>query len=1120
MAQTIGSYSFLSYLRTGLANRISQPDQDPVKLRATFDVQLNLEGKAVDGGAPLTEVIDRQVQLYGPGDVVGVDPRSIFKTEPLDWITNFEANYLAYIDFYDEDFAWRYTPSRADDALHRLRPWLALVVLEEGEFEDGKNLSGKPLPFITVDSAATKFPPAEQLWGWAHVHVNRDLAASGTEIQSTNMNAVLPKLDGELNNNPDVAYSRILCPRRLKPNAAYPAFVVPAFESGRKAGLGKTVESDFATEYAWGRHPDQAEFPYYHRWFFRTGTLGDFEYLVRLLKAKPANERVGRRDMDMQQPGWNIPGLDPAGALGAILRLGGALRVPKEVIKDIDEFNKYEHWADVGYPQPIQQAIARFLNLADDYQKPGPNPQIIPDPDNALDPDPLITPPLYGRWHAAVERLLSDASGVAVPNIRNWIHELNLDPRFRVPAGFGTQVIQKHQEEYMNVAWQQIGDVLEANRIIRFAQLASEALWQWHTRNFEPLFAQPDKLMLLCAPVQKRILVQNATVFHQVKMSLVPPVALSAQMRKITRPRSRAVTRLPFATLNIAPQALVSGLNSGKLLPAPPKSTPAAIQTEQVLADQVQPPPTPAWLADLLRQYPWLPTATLAVAVLVVVLLLVLAAPILLLAAGVAAAGGLVALYRQMQRILRELAQPQIFANDAQTPAIVDQAPMSPDFRISDPTEDFRPMIGVTDSAEAVRFKAAVRDMYAVDVAARAAAYQPPKQALDVSLIAREALATLHPDRSLPRMVLDRILLPDRFRSRFNVTQFDEVMNYPRIDLPMYKPLVDLSKEYFLPNINLIEPDSITLLETNQKFIESYMVGINHEMARELLWREYPTDQRGSYFRQFWDVSGYLPEAGEDLATLQEKLKDIPELHRWLPTSELGDHDNREVGGAKEEEVVLVIRGELLKKYPTAVIYAHLAQWQMKANPNGPGEVIDNSKERDLADIPAGLEDKPPRTIVKTPLYSAKIEPDIYFFGFDLTAPVAKGSDGSHPGYENNPGWFFVIKERPGEPRFGLDIGGPNVVKHTWSDLAWEDVAPAVPEGGFMQITNATAPIGLTKPTDTSQAEFAEELEQYEDDKQVAWHKDADAADIAYVLYQVPVMVAVHASEMLTTKPT
>ena len=26
-------------------------------------------------------------------------------------------------------------------------------------------------------------------------------------------------------------------------------------------------------------------------------------------------------------------------------------------------------------------------------------------------------------------------------------------------------------------------------------------------------------------------------------------------------------------------------------------------------------------------------------------------------------------------------------------------------------------------------------------------------------------------------------------------------------------------------------------------------------MSSELLWREYPTDQRGTFFRQFWDTS-------------------------------------------------------------------------------------------------------------------------------------------------------------------------------------------------------------------------------------------------------------------------
>ena len=60
-------------------------------------------------------------------------------------------------------------------------------------------------------------------------------------------------------------------------------------------------------------------------------------------------------------------------------------------------------------------------------------------------------------------------------------------------------------------------------------------------------------------------------------------------------------------------------------------------------------------------------------------------------------------------------------------------------------------------------------------------------------------------------------------------------MAYPKIDLPMYEPLKAISIELFLPNINLIAPNSITLIETNQSFIESYMVGLNHEFARKLL---------------------------------------------------------------------------------------------------------------------------------------------------------------------------------------------------------------------------------------------------------------------------------------------
>ena len=103
------------------------------------------------------------------------------------------------------------------------------------------------------------------------------------------------------------------------------------------------------------------------------------------------------------------------------------------------------------------------------------------------------------------------------------------------------------------------------------------------------------------------------------------------------------------------------------------------------------------------------------------------------------------------------------------------------------------------------------------------------------------------------------------------------------------------------------------------------MVGLNYEFGRKLLWREYPTDQRGSYFRQFWDVRQRRSTRGLSENALQEQLYDIPELHRWPLTSALGTHNNRAAAARAGEQAVLVIRGELLKKYPTAMIYAHRA---------------------------------------------------------------------------------------------------------------------------------------------------------------------------------------------------
>lgn len=324
------TYSFLPWLRQGLANSVQEDESTPnPALRAGLDVELTLRSQGVNGTVSDRRVT-RRVQLYGPGDVIGIDAKAIIKTEPRHFITNFEPNYLAHIEFYDEDFPWRYTPARPDPTHHRQRPWIMLVVLEEGEFRDG-DARGKSLPFIDI-AALEVLPPIDQLWAWAHVQVNRDLG--GDDGERLHGPEIAARLSAVLNENADLAFSRILCPRKLEANKAYHAFLIPTFETGRVAGLGLDVSKvDDAMRGAWQAHPERPNllpnsFPYYHRFYFRTGNAGDFEYLVRLLTPKPLDARVGYRELDVQTPYAGIEGVK--GPLrNGVLRLGGALKVPR-----------------------------------------------------------------------------------------------------------------------------------------------------------------------------------------------------------------------------------------------------------------------------------------------------------------------------------------------------------------------------------------------------------------------------------------------------------------------------------------------------------------------------------------------------------------------------------------------------------------------------------------------------------------------------------------------------------------------------------------------------------------------------------------------------------------------
>ena len=1117
MEDPIATYTFLPWVRQGLSNLINTPDGAAVTGRASVGVDVTLRVTDLAGATNDLPVPTRMVQLIGPGDIVGIDRKAIVKTEPRDRITNFEPNNLAHIEFYDEDYAWRYTPS-APGADHRLKPWMALVLLKEDEFTDGPRDRERPLPYIICDRAFTLFPLPEQLWAWAHVHVNERIAPSGDGTVSDDGDAIAANLKSTLAANADLAYSRIVCPRKLEPNTGYHAFLVPSFEAGRIAGLGGNVEGvPFATQSAWADYPaaapiarpDIAHYPYYHRWYFRSGEKGDFEYLVRLLEPQPMDQRVGQRDMDVQVPLENVRGLSRP-ELGGKLKLGGALRIPEDSISDEEKptYELYRDWA-TPYPQPMQDDIAAFINLGDAYTVQPAEAANDATTIVAGDKDPWVLPPLYGRWHARQERLLNERTGAPLENRANWVHELNLDPRFRVPAGMGTDVVRTQQETYMDAAWKQVGDVLKAEREARLhkgAKAVSTALWN---RDLRPLLAvSPDRALLIAAPVLQRVVPERVTVKALVRDSPIASAALCAPMRRAMRSGARVERMLaPAMPAGLRVNEMARRLDTGSLLAAPVKVLPEAVPSAEEVAGAITTAAVPGWVPVSFLRDPLAPWWPLIVAIFLAILLfLLLPFAAFVGAAGVVLAAG-VAVARWFKRLHDRVLALDAVLPEQRTPASIDALPGVANFTITVPGSAAPAAAAGTDNAQAARFKTALKEGYASVIAAQRASPPIKRRSINVPITMERTLAMLNPARTISARYHNIVRLPAHIREGM-VDPNDEPMAYPRIDVPMYKPLADKSSDNFLPNVGFVPQNSISLLETNQKFIESYMVGVNHEMARELLWREYPTDQRGTYFRQFWDVSAYKPETGADPDATRESLYDIPKIHTWRKTTALGAHDNREANGTAEDEAVLVIRGELLKRYPTAVIYAHKAEWEYRAN----GE-IDRSKPRKAVAPPApapGADPSDiPRTILKTPLYGAQIQPDIWFFGFDLTIPQAKGGTGDNR--TDDAGWFFVIKERPGEPRFGLDVNRTEALV-TWNDLSWDDVRV---EDGSLRIQANMPVMELVAPSTTPEVEPPAEVEQHAEDLAVEWNTNTNAADVAYVLYQVPVLVAVHASEML-----
>lgn len=1110
------AYRFVPWARRGLARAIAAPDRPEQPARAQIAVTLNLAAQRDGQPCPPVQA-DQTLSLYGPADIIGLDTQLIVRTEPRAHTSNFEPNYLACIDFDPPDLPWAFTPA-SPTAEQRLRPWLVLLVLDAERIAEPRLQAGAPLPSVRIPAAQAQaeLPALDESWLWAHA---QGASEAGEAAQ----------LAAEFAARPAHNVSRLISPRRLAPSRRYLACLVPAFEAGRRAGLGLPPEDQATLAPAWTLPtPNDVVLPVYFHWTFGTGPAGDFETLARRIRTPRAYAGDAELMARLHSLGTAPMQVDAdrlltADAQAATLLYEGAL---------VGLSHRSE-----PLPPDIGPRLATVVNA--------PQAQLATGPDGGR--APTVAPPLYGAWPARRHRVAAGQT--------TWLDQLNTDPRWRAAAGLGSAVVQRHQEALMDACWAQVGEVLKTERLLHAAALARFTQERLHGR----LTRLPaERLLAVLSPATSHIrMAPQQTVAAQVADTSFPQTLTDASLRRLASAQRPLIKHAVRRAERLAPSA-VAGVATqlGNLMNqlAKASANPQLIDPNRFVPDgilgsrsydRLQLPQdatatvdlAPVGLAghigaDLLRNLQdhgrsarawhaqarregasWRPQLQLQShqGVLTDTHLLRLAEAVRLAPArtsltdlvhqvqatpDVRSGEGLLLTMQLKSGVLQSQLTPlrvdgrngAIRASPAQRTTGVAPVGTVLGMVARTPFNTFGPhalfaslpantlpaqpeatpvvirtqtdlpglFVPVTDrplgDALTITLPAPLRDRLSVAryrqaLEAHTKLWHSPQEdaglrvrAMDLSIttVAQRLSNRIDPARTVPARLASVLRLqnqPLNFQAdtgmlssphlglRFAPDKpyvmpplMDRIMAYPRLPLPLSDWLAQMDVRAIMPGADAIPNDCLVLTRTNSPFVEAFLVGANHEMGRELLWRGFPTDQRGSPLRMFWDRP-------DDTA-------DVPELHHW-GSRPLGQQPTPD-GGQGGNKLVLVLRATLARRFPGLTIYA----WRKDA-------------QGDQLARPA--EGAPPQSLMRRPLFSGLLPPDMLYVGFDIPA------DNAAEVHQ----WCFVLEETLTEPRFGFDEADSTRARSGagsgWSDVSWPQVLPASGEP-FVRLAHLMAP--------------------------------------------------------------
>lgn len=991
------SFTFVPYVRVGAAAGI-RTLVGAAPGRAEMAASLRLDD-GVEGGVTVPAP---RIYVRGPGDVIGIDAAQIIRRHPVPGTGNAPTGDLVHIEFDQPDLPWMFTPGAPQNG--RLAPWLRLVVVPTAAIMAERPPEGAELP-PWVEVPRSELPPAAEGWAWAHAQV------SGRDLDPAALQERLGSGAPQLN------LSRIVSPRRLLATTAYTALLVPAFLAGVEAARGRSDAAAMAHTWAWEAGEGAVSLPVYDRWEFSTGENLGFEELARKIVPVPPPEGVGRRLVDTTQPGCGIAADDQGGPR----EVSGALVAARRVVP--------------GQAPPPPSRGAWDADRTEQLAR-------LLDPPTSED-DPEVGPPLYGGAHIARDRVPDPDAEPA------WLRELNVDPAHRIAAALGAAIVQMDQEPLMAASWSQLENVRAANGILRMAQLSLFAQTALHARTLERML--PGDVLGVTARAQGRLIVDaGSTARGTVGASALPPAAISAAARRLMRPLGRSARFVPVAErLDRVVGTVAEGdVGADWVLPIGGPQTrtdPGLLQrleTGEEGAGVLGGAPDDTALAALIEVIDALPTPDEA-----------------------AALGriGDPGWEQSAEEVVSTLAVGWAILGSGRPDWLVPGAALArfPDAGIA--PEERGPI-----PADVIAF-GVFEPVWSVLATAGFGLFDPHRGGVvgegeppGLSGIAIESLGEAVVDEPdpvelpRPRLDLGALDLVGRLRPALTVPRragsrlpglgallgrpddaIDPVMAAPVIRHPLYEALNRKDPEWLMPGVAAIpQPDMVTALETNAAFVQAFLTGANHEFSRELVWREYPTDGRGTSLRHFWTTE-----------------PDLYPLHT-LVRGALGEG----VDEARSGKLVLVVRGELVRRFPNL-----LATATRSKKKGYPVEYTGGGVEQ---------------------LFRIALSPNLLLVGLDLTAAVvsAEDPDAEAPGPETPPNdppegaYWFTLAEHIGAPRFGLDesVATPafgeardNLV---WSDWIADGVRDLTGLPPAKVIATLPAPLRALAPTSAAVA--------------------------------------------------